>query len=76
MLIIHDIIKDGLFWRAEDEEQKIPGKLVIKNGGEVTISLLGSLEKKLVLPGFPWVAPVRNWPGRGPDHHRRSRWLS
>lgn len=29
-----------------------------------------------VLPGFPWVAPVRNWPGRGPDHHRRSRWLS
>ena len=30
----------------------------------------------LVLPGFPWVAPVRNWPGRGPDHHRRSRWLS
>ena len=32
--------------------------------------------KKMVLPGFPWVAPVRNWPGRGPDHHRRSRWLS
>ena len=31
---------------------------------------------KEVLPGFPWVAPVRNWPGRGPDHHRRSRWLS
>ena len=30
----------------------------------------------MVLPGFPWVAPVRNWPGRGPDHHRRSRWLS
>ena len=50
MLIIHDIIKDGLFWRAEDEEQKIPGKLVIKNGGEVTISLLGSLEKKLAPP--------------------------
>ena len=32
--------------------------------------------KFVVLPGFPWVAPVRNWPGRGPDHHRRSRWLS
>ena len=30
----------------------------------------------LVLPGFPWVTPVRNWPGRGLDRHRRSRWLS
>ena len=29
-----------------------------------------------VLPGFPWVTPVRNWPGRGLDRHRRSRWLS
>ena len=32
--------------------------------------------QKLVLPGFPWVTPVRNWPGRGLDRHRRSRWLS
>jgi len=32
--------------------------------------------KILVLPGFPWVTPVRNWPGRGLDRHRRSRWLS
>ena len=32
--------------------------------------------KKMVLPGFPWVTPVRNWPGRGLDRHRRSRWLS
>jgi len=31
---------------------------------------------KMVLPGFPWVTPVRNWPGRGLDRHRRSRWLS
>ena len=30
----------------------------------------------MVLPGFPWVTPVRNWPGRGLDRHRRSRWLS
>ena len=35
-----------------------------------------SLEKIMVLPGFPWVTPVRNWPGRGLDRHRRSRWLS
>ena len=32
--------------------------------------------EKGVLPGFPWVTPVRNWPGRGLDRHRRSRWLS
>ena len=32
--------------------------------------------KEMVLPGFPWVTPVRNWPGRGLDRHRRSRWLS
>ena len=32
--------------------------------------------KITVLPGFPWVTPVRNWPGRGSDRHRRSRWLS
>ena len=32
--------------------------------------------RQLVLPGFPWVTPVRNWPGRGLDRHRRSRWLS
>ena len=32
--------------------------------------------QKQVLPGFPWVTPVRNWPGRGLDRHRRSRWLS
>lgn len=32
--------------------------------------------KQEVLPGFPWVTPVRNWPGRGLDRHRRSRWLS
>jgi len=50
VLIINDIIKDGLFWRAEDEEQKIPGKLVVNNGGEVTISLLGRLEKNFGLP--------------------------
>lgn len=42
------------------------------------VMVLDSAEGKKykVLPGFPWVAPVRNWPGRGPDHHRRSRWLS
>ena len=34
------------------------------------------IQKTLVLPGFPWVTPVRNWPGRGLDRHRRSRWLS
>lgn len=34
------------------------------------------LKKFKVLPGFPWVTPVRNWPGRGLDRHRRSRWLS
>jgi len=34
------------------------------------------LLKNEVLPGFPWVTPVRNWPGRGLDRHRRSRWLS
>jgi len=34
------------------------------------------LSKLKVLPGFPWVTPVRNWPGRGLDRHRRSRWLS
>ena len=33
-------------------------------------------KSKEVLPGFPWVTPVRNWPGRGLDRHRRSRWLS
>lgn len=41
--------------------------------------LLGSLRRGKnieVLPGFPWVTPVRNWPGRGLDRHRRSRWLS
>ena len=32
--------------------------------------------RKKVLPGFPWVTPVRNWPGRGLDRHRRSGWLS
>ena len=32
--------------------------------------------ERVVLPGFPWVTPVRNWPGRGLDRHRRSRWLS
>ena len=32
--------------------------------------------ESVVLPGFPWVTPVRNWPGRGLDRHRRSRWLS
>ena len=35
-----------------------------------------NLLRNLVLPGFPWVTPVRNWPGRGLDRHRRSRWLS
>ena len=34
------------------------------------------VDKIMVLPGFPWVTPVRNWPGRGLDRHRRSRWLS
>ena len=26
--------------------------------------------------GFSVGTPVRNWPGRGLDRHRRSRWLS
>lgn len=40
------------------------------------IFFLSPEPKLLVLPGFPWVTPVRNWPGRGLDRHRRSRWLS
>ncbi len=43
---------------------------------KVKYEQLGRVFHNKVLPGFPWVAPVRNWPGRGPDHHRRSRWLS
>ncbi len=43
--------------------------------GTEQLKRLKELEKE-VLPGFPWVTPVRNWPGRGLDRHRRSRWLS
>ena len=49
--------------------------------GAVNMDCLGaSFDSQIltlpVLPGFPWVTPVRNWPGRGLDRHRRSRWLS
>ena len=43
------------------------------SGGQIAGAILLAI---LVLPGFPWVTPVRNWPGRGLDRHRRSRWLS
>ena len=54
------------------EEAKTYFKEKVEEGKD----LVGKLKKKMVLPGFPWVTPVRNWPGRGLDRHRRSRWLS
>ena len=46
-------------------------------GMDATAELTRMVELGMkVLPGFPWVTPVRNWPGRGLDRHRRSRWLS
>ena len=46
-------------------------------GKELLVRALhANSQRAEVLPGFPWVTPVRNWPGRGLDRHRRSRWLS
>ena len=67
---------------ATDKEfYEVPG-LYDKNRRKAFVNSRGEIRMRMpnidfkVLPGFPWVAPVRNWPGRGPDHHRRSRWLS
>lgn len=70
--------------RALQISQKICDFMCVRifyNIGAVAILMLncfikGNGQKFLVLPGFPWVTPVRNWPGRGLDRHRRSRWLS
>lgn len=67
---------------ADVEWMPLGEVLVRTKGTQITAAKMKQLHKDgaplkvLVLPGFPWVAPVRNWPGRGPDHHRRSRWLS
>ena len=68
--------------KVKKQESKYDANVLrdlIRNGktaSEIMLAMSIGHKQILVLPGFPWVTPVRNWPGRGLDRHRRSRWLS
>lgn len=44
MRINPEINKKGYFWSPENDGHKISGELIVKNGGEVVVKLLGRLE--------------------------------
>ena len=63
----------GLFIKPNDSSAKSGDSVFARY---MSLPHMAGFKDVLVLPGFPWVTPVRNWPGRGLDRHRRSRWLS
>jgi len=47
MRVEEEYVKTGFFWLPEQDENKIPGIITIKNGGEIELEVVGLFDSNV-----------------------------